>query len=61
MALEPIGDISDVSLTATTVTSDLSRAQMLARVGHPQGRIANDAGVSISEAQYLVRRIGKGR
>lgn len=62
MALEPIGDIADVSLTEVTgTTANPSQAQMLARVGHPAARIANESGVSNSEAQYYTRREGKTR
>lgn len=56
MALEPIGDIADVSLTEITVTADPSTAQALARRGHPIGTVSSESGVSRSVAQTLVRR-----
>jgi hypothetical protein len=61
MALEPIGDIADVSLTESTISIDFSRAQMLARVGFPHGTVASESGVSDSVAQAYVRRAGRSR
>lgn len=59
MTLEPIGDIADVSSTADT--ADNSQAQMLARRGHPHGRLVRESNVSDSVGQYYVRREGRSR
>lgn len=62
MALEPIGDIADVSLTESTgATADKSTAQMLARRGHPTERVERESNVSRSVAQVYVRREGNSR
>lgn len=56
MTLEPIGDIANVSLTEQEVVADPSRAQMLARVGHPTGTVMSESKVSTSVAQANTRR-----
>lgn len=56
MTLEPIGDIADVSLTEQAKVADFSRAQILARVGHPESTIKRESSVSASVAQMYERR-----
>jgi len=56
MTLEPIGGIATVSLTEAEVVADPSRAQTLARVGHPTGTVKSESEVSASVAQANTRR-----
>lgn len=60
MALEPIGDIADVSLTESQIVSDQHAAQSLSRraVRYPQRPtyIESSAPAQPSEAQAYARR-----
>jgi hypothetical protein len=57
MTLEPIGGIATVSLTEQEAKlADPSRAQMLARVGHPTATVESESKVSASVAQANTRR-----
>jgi len=58
MALEPIGDIADASLTEQTITEDITAAQNLARRATDLRAtvIEDDAPAQDKTAQYLDRR-----